>query len=625
MGVAVDAEGMHVLMFGSGRLSAGRAVKRLRRISDAGEIAMTGSFRGSSPSVPLLSPDKAESWLRRLHGVALFVHDDVTFDPSDIELLRQAHVLSGTLTAAATDTAQVEDIPLIFGPPAMLADFLGEVRTDAERSSKIGLVDDVRVDHALDCRSLNRRPLLVASMIVRDEADQIGECLSSLQGLADRVEIVDTGSVDDTIAIARAHGASVTTAEWTDDFGAARNLALNRCRDARFVLHVDADERLITPDIERFRQTLESTKMRAARIPMRNVVNGRVTSEFEAVRVFSTEETKWVGRVHEYPADTDGTPLASGRLDSLRIDHLGYDPQIVAAKDKWGRNVKLAEAAYRAEPSFKTRLDLARSLAWQSDDARAFALFREAASDLTGASQGAAAFVIAHVALSHQIEGEFDRTHELAVAALEYCSGEHVAHLARARAWRATGDDQTIVDAHDERMSSELEAPMFDTTATRTMTDNLTVGALARLGRHVDALELAVSVLEADPLRFDEWSSLATMPPTLRERGLPLLASMDPTGGFTPALVGEIPMHELAALVLAHVQSHAPDAQTVITGIMAGVISGDEATATRIAELGAESLDPEERAATAERCRLREANGVATILEASTDHAGLAR
>ena len=603
---------MHVLMKGSGELSAGRAVKQLRKLSDGGEIALTGSVRGSSPTAPLLNLSAAREWLSHLDGVALYVHDDVSFDRTDLELLREVHLSSHSLTSgrlAPGDLDVPADIPLIIGTPAMIADLLGGI------VGKIEQVDDVRPEHDRKCARVIARPLLVASMIVKDEADQIGECLDSLAGLVDRVEIVDTGSSDDTIAIARGRGASVTTTEWTDDFAAARNLALDQCRDAQFVLHVDADERVDVEDPVATRTMLESSGIRAARIQMRNLVGDRVTSEFEAVRVFSTDETKWMGRVHEYPADLDGTPLSAVRMGGLRIDHSGYHPDVVTKKDKWNRNLALAEAAYEAEPSFKTRLDLARSLAWRSDNDRAFAMFAEAAADLTGANAEAAAYVIAHVALAHQLDGDLDSAHRLAGDALGRCSGEFIAHLARARAWRATGDDRAIVDAHAHRCSSNLEPPMFDTAATRIMTDTLTVGALARLGRHVDALELAVSVLESDPARFDEWKSLASMPADMRRVGLGLLASMDLSGGFVDALLGEIPMSELAALVLAHAAAPEPAPHAIVTGIMAAVLAEDETTATRIAELGAHALDGEQRSAAAERCRLRDATTVADLLD----------
>ncbi len=589
-------------------------MKTLRRLSGGGEIALTGSFRGSSPSAPLLDSERARSWLAQLDGVALYVHDDVSFDPNDIELLLQAHILSNALTTGANDAAEpadAGDLPLVVGTPAMLAELLGPAETS---SLRIDSVDTVEIRHEAHCMSPGARPLLVASMIVRDEADNLARCLESVSPFVDRIEIVDTGSIDDTIEIARCHGANVTSFDWLDDFSAARNAALDRARDAEFVLVIDADEWVDSGDPAEFRTALAQARLRGVRIPIRNLTKAKVTSEFEAVRVFSTTNTEWVGRVHEYPADIDGRPLSAGYLTGMSISHGGYDPEIVAKKDKHNRNVALAEAAYRVEPSFKTRMDLARSLAWRSDDARAYAMFREAATDMSGANEPAMAYVLAHVAVADLSEGAVEDCHRTANRALALCTGEFVAHLARARAWQADGDDRAIVEAHEKRGNTKLEAPMFDTAAARHMTNSVTVGALARLGRHVEAVELAVATLDEAPEQFDEWKSLAAIPPELRKPGLQLLASMDTEGKFVDALIGEIPMDELASLVLAHVEAGGTGPHTVVTGIMASLIAGVEETAVRIAELGSGALDDEQRSATAERCRLRGARTVADLL-----------
>src|SRR2546428_723878 len=51
------------------------------------------------------------------------------------------------------------------------------------------------------------QPLLTAAMIVRDEEPYLNGCLTSLDGIVDELVVVDTGSVDRTVAIARAHRA----------------------------------------------------------------------------------------------------------------------------------------------------------------------------------------------------------------------------------------------------------------------------------------------------------------------------------------------------------------------------------------------------------------------------------
>ena len=65
-------------------------------------------------------------------------------------------------------------------------------------------------------------------MIVKDEAAVLGRCLESAAGVVDEIVVVDTGSVDDTRAIAAAHGAQVYEFPWCDDFAAARNFSFSK-------------------------------------------------------------------------------------------------------------------------------------------------------------------------------------------------------------------------------------------------------------------------------------------------------------------------------------------------------------------------------------------------------------
>ena len=85
--------------------------------------------------------------------------------------------------------------------------------------------------------------MLSLSMIVRDEAAQIEDCLRSVQGFADELVVVDTGSSDDTAARAQALGARVEQIPWPGDFAPARNQALQWV-SGDWVLVLDADERL---------------------------------------------------------------------------------------------------------------------------------------------------------------------------------------------------------------------------------------------------------------------------------------------------------------------------------------------------------------------------------------------
>lgn len=70
---------------------------------------------------------------------------------------------------------------------------------------------------------------LSLAMIVRDEARSIVRCLRSVDAVVDEMVVVDTGSTDATVALARVAGAQVHHIDWAGDFAAARNAALDLC------------------------------------------------------------------------------------------------------------------------------------------------------------------------------------------------------------------------------------------------------------------------------------------------------------------------------------------------------------------------------------------------------------
>ena len=69
----------------------------------------------------------------------------------------------------------------------------------------------------------NGRPLVSACMITKNEEQHIGRCLQSQQGFSDEIIVVDTGSTDRTVEIAKSFGARVVCSPWREDFAFHRN------------------------------------------------------------------------------------------------------------------------------------------------------------------------------------------------------------------------------------------------------------------------------------------------------------------------------------------------------------------------------------------------------------------
>ena len=88
-------------------------------------------------------------------------------------------------------------------------------------------------------------PRLSVCLITKNESRDLTRCLTSVRGLADEIVVVDTGSTDDTIAIAQAHGARVLHHAWRNDFADARNVSLDAAT-GDWVLVLDADDEVPT-------------------------------------------------------------------------------------------------------------------------------------------------------------------------------------------------------------------------------------------------------------------------------------------------------------------------------------------------------------------------------------------
>src|SRR5664279_4823041 len=82
---------------------------------------------------------------------------------------------------------------------------------------------------------------LSLALIVKNEARCLARCLHSVQGVVSEIVVVDTGSTDDTVRIARECQAKVVDYAWSDDFAAARNFALAQTT-GDWILVLDADE-----------------------------------------------------------------------------------------------------------------------------------------------------------------------------------------------------------------------------------------------------------------------------------------------------------------------------------------------------------------------------------------------
>lgn len=117
---------------------------------------------------------------------------------------------------------------------------------------------------------MKKSVLLSLCMIVRNEEDNLPRCLKSVMPVIDQLVIVDTGSTDKTVEIAREYGAEVYHFPWNNDFSAARNESLRHAK-GRWILTLDADDELSPAARDRLRPLLAETPADALGMIIRNL------------------------------------------------------------------------------------------------------------------------------------------------------------------------------------------------------------------------------------------------------------------------------------------------------------------------------------------------------------------
>lgn len=191
-------------------------------------------------------------------------------------------------------------------------------------------------------------PLLSAAMIVRDEEANLPACLESIADVVDEMVIVDTGSTDGTISVARSFGARVHVHPWRENFAEARNVSLELARGA-WILYIDADERLrpISPELVRAR--LEEATEVALRVRLRPSADATPYWEYRLWR--SDPRIRFVGMMHEKVTSAIKAVSAEDRTmigeSELFLEHVGYEGD---QTHKHQRNLPLLRAQLAADP-----------------------------------------------------------------------------------------------------------------------------------------------------------------------------------------------------------------------------------------------------------------------------------
>lgn len=187
-----------------------------------------------------------------------------------------------------------------------------------------------------------------ACYIVKNEAENLAKSIKSLKNQVNEIVVVDTGSTDNTIAVARKLGANVYSFPWQDDFSKARNFALSKAKGDWLIL-LDADEYFTAKTAGNIRQVIRQAKQIdgiLVQLVNFDVNKAKVQNYFNALRIVRKQAgLHYEGMIHEELklSGDNSMKLAQVPANMLEIYHTGYATSV--SKQKIKRNLQMLQQA----------------------------------------------------------------------------------------------------------------------------------------------------------------------------------------------------------------------------------------------------------------------------------------
>lgn len=213
-------------------------------------------------------------------------------------------------------------------------------------------------------------------MIVKDEEKHLRRCLDSAKDKVNEIIIVDTGSIDSTIDIARQYTSQIYLYKWSDDFAAARNYSIQYAT-SDYILILDADEYLDSnADLKR---DLINSENDYYLMNIRNVLSYGGAFTHNAVRLFANNKGLFYqNRLHEHLNILDERNSFKGGTANTLIHHSGYTTEIMEGKEKTKRNLPLMLKEVEENPDAYNLYNMGKTYMSMDENGKAIKYFQRA-------------------------------------------------------------------------------------------------------------------------------------------------------------------------------------------------------------------------------------------------------
>lgn len=209
------------------------------------------------------------------------------------------------------------------------------------------------------------------AMIVKNEEKNIEKALSWGKGIVSEQIVVDTGSTDRTVEIAKSMGAKVYHFLWQDDFSLAKNFAISKCKYPWITL-LDADEYFLEEDAKKLKYCINLVDkdsdihgLATALVDLKNE-DGEIRSINRTIRIFRNRKDILYRRaIHEQLELFNGKDFTAADFSNeLSVYHTGYIDLCDSQKTKSNRNLNIIKNQLSKNPDdFEMRIYLANEYA----------------------------------------------------------------------------------------------------------------------------------------------------------------------------------------------------------------------------------------------------------------------
>lgn len=200
--------------------------------------------------------------------------------------------------------------------------------------------------------------MISATIVCLNEAEKLERCLKSIENFADELVVVDLGSSDNSLLVAKKFKAKVYHHKFVPFVELVRNYAISKA-SGDWILILDPDEKISDKLKASLKKVEKNGKFVAVNIPRKNIFFARWIKHTnwwpdKHIRFFKKGKVVWTDKIHIYPK-VDGEILNLPAKENLAIIHFGYD-SIRQFMDRQNRYSTIeAQHLYKAGKRFSWR------------------------------------------------------------------------------------------------------------------------------------------------------------------------------------------------------------------------------------------------------------------------------